>query len=270
MDHGRLPVRILYKGASTVMWQSSTDREAPSLLPYPRVVEEQLRRRGHDVHTQVHALSAVRATSILSRWEEEATSTAPDVVVLHYGHMETIHALIPRWVERHARAGRERPGPVRERYRAHLVRPVWKLLAQLQRRVDLALPRPWAERIARRRAERVVALLEQYVARLGRLTSPLVVVMGMTSPGRLWLDWFPGIAVRMPAMEAALQAMVERADSPRLVFLDVWDEAQAWDERGEDPRPDGGHYTAAFHRRVGERLAATVEEWAATQSHLRG
>jgi hypothetical protein len=268
MADGRLPIRILYKGASTVMWQSSTDRRPPGLLPYPRVVEAALRSRGHDVHTDVAALSAVRASSILRDWEEEATSVAPDVVVLHYGHMETIHLLIPKLFERHARAGRERPGRVRDLYRDRVLRPAWKAAAILQQRVDRALPAPLARRIAERRAARVVAHLERYVSRLGRLTSPLVVVMGLMESGPVWHDWFPGITTRMPRMDRALRDMVDRDRTGRLVFVDLWDEAAAWDARGVDPRPDGGHYTEEFHRVVGERLAETIATWAATQPHL--
>jgi hypothetical protein len=265
-----LPVRILYKGASTVMWQSTTDRRAPGLLPYPRVVEQVLRGRGRDVHTAVDAMSAVRATSILRTWEQQATSVAPDVVVLHFGHMETIHAFIPRWVERHARGARNLPGPVRDRYRQHLVRPLWKALAVGQQRLDRALPEVLARRLARRRAEKVVAVLERYVSHLWRLSSPLVVIVGLMEPGRFYADWFPGTVDRMPVMDQALRAMVERAGTSSLVYVDLWDEAAAWDERGADPRPDGAHYTPEFHRLVGERVADVVDGWAATQPHLRG
>ncbi len=268
MADGRLPIRILYKGASTVMWQSSPDRRAPGLLPYPRTTEAALRARGHDVHTAVNALSAVRASSILRDWEEEATSVAPDVVVLHFGHMETIHALIPKWLERHARAGRERPGPLRDLYRARVVGPAWKAMAIVQQRVDRALPPTLARRLAQRRARQVVAHLDRYVSRLDRLSSPLVVVMGLMRPGRVWRDWFPGIEARMPAMETALRSWVEQRGSQRLVFVELWDEAEAWDARGLDPRPDGGHYTVAFHELVGERLADVVARWAAEQPHL--
>ncbi len=149
MSTETLPVRILYKGASTVMWQSHGDRRAPGLLPYPRVVEQHLRARGHDVDTRVDAMSAQRVYDLMDRWERQATSEFPDVVVLHHGHMETVHAVIPRFIERHARANRERPGPVRQRYRRVLVRPLWKGLAVLQQRVDGAMPGPLARGLAR-------------------------------------------------------------------------------------------------------------------------
>ncbi len=270
MSTETLPVRILYKGASTVMWQSHGDRRAPGLLPYPRVVEQHLRARGHDVDTRVDAMSAQRVYDLMDRWERQATSEFPDVVVLHHGHMETVHAVIPRFIERHARANRERPGPVRQRYRRVLVRPLWKGLAVLQQRIDGAMPGPLARGLARRRARRTVAHLEQYLSCIDRLSSPLVVVMGLLPAGRVYADWFPGSVLRTEVIDRALRAMVARRDSPRLLYLDLWDEGAAWDARGEDPRPDGAHYTEAFHRRVGELLAARIEEWAATQPHLRG
>lgn len=269
MDNDRLPIRILYKGASTVMWQSTPDRRPPGLLPYPRVVEQRLRAHGHDTVLAVSALSAVRATSILRDWEEEATSTSPDVIVLHFGHMEAIHALIPRWVERHARSGRERPGRLRDRYRSLVVRPVYKFLALAQQRYDRALPAPLARRLARHRAQTVVAMIERYVAKVDRYSSPLYVVMGLAEPGPLYRSWFPGVADRMTVIDAALRDLVRRRSSPRMVYLEVWDEVAAWDERGVDPRPDGAHYTPEFHEVVGDRLAEVIRTWASTQPHLR-
>ena len=236
MSTETLPVRILYKGASTVMWQSHGDRRAPGLLPYPRVVEQHLRARGHDVDTRVDAMSAQRVYDLMDRWERQATSEFPDVVVLHHGHMETVHAVIPRFIERHARANRERPGPVRQRYRRVLVRPLWKGLAVLQQRIDGAMPGPLARGLARRRARRTVAHLEQYLSCIDRLSSPLVVVMGLLPTGRVYADWFPGSVLRTEVIDRALRAMVARRDSPRLLYLDLWDEGAAWDARGEDPR----------------------------------
>lgn len=264
-----LPIRVLYKGASTVLWQSSTDRRPPHALPYPRVVERSLRSRGHAVDTHVAALSAVQTKTITRTWEAEASASLADVVVMHHGHLEAIHAIIPRWAERYARSGYERPGRWRDRYRQRLVNPAYKLLTIVQQRIDRALPEVVAARLARRRADLTVTHLERYVDRMSRFTDPLVIVMGLIPPGPLWDDWFPGVRRRMTAIDQAMREMVARRDSSRLVYLELWDEARAWEERGEDPRPDGGHYSPAFHELVGERLADVVAAWAAEQPHLR-
>jgi hypothetical protein len=263
-DTAPVPLRVLFKGASTVTWQSPGP-DGATRWTYPRVLEQELARDGVETRTTISAMSAERATSILRTWEQEVSSHSPDVIVLHYGHMECIHGVIPRWFERHARAGTERPGPIRDRYRHHVLRPVWKIAVKGQQAIDRLLP----ARVFRRRPAQVVALLERYIGWVHRISDPLVVVMGLTAPGERYADWFPGIVHRTPAMEAALRDMVERLDSPRVVFLPVWDDAAAWLERGEAPVPDGAHYTPAFHRHVGARLANLLRPWIATQPHLR-
>lgn len=258
-----MPVRVLVKGASTVTWTSGMGGPRTNFT-YPRVLEQELRGHGRDVETWVTAMSAERTTSILRRWEVEVSGFSPDVIVLHYGHMESIHLFIPRWFERHVRGLRDRPGPVRERYRSLVLAPLWKLLVKVQQKVDRRLP----TRLFHRRPRNVTALLERYVSHVQRFHSPLVVVMGLTSPNPAWRDWFPGLPGRIAEMDLALRALVERIDEPNVQFQPVWDLAEEWDARGEDPRSDGGHYTPAFHRAVGELLAERVEAWAVTQPHL--
>lgn len=258
-----MPVRILVKGASTVTWTSGMGGPRTNFT-YPRVLEQGLREQGRDVETWVTAMSAERTTSILRRWEAEVSGFSPDVIVLHYGHMECIHLFIPRWFERHVRGLRDRPGPIRERYRSLVLAPLWKVLVQLQQKIDRRLP----TRLFRRRPANVTALLERYVSHVQRFHSPLVVVMGLTSPAPAWCDWFPGLPGRIREMDVALRQLVERLDRPNVQFQPVWDLAEEWVARGEDPRADGGHYTPTFHRAVGDLLAERVEVWAATQPHL--
>lgn len=259
-----VPLRILFKGASTVTWQSPGPA-GPGRSTYSRVLEQELAADGIALRPVVTARSAERTRSILRTWEREVSTHSPDVIVLHYGHMECIHAFIPRWFERHARAGTERPGPVRDRYRHLVLRPVWKVTVKVQQAIDAALP----ARVFRRRPHQVVAVLERYLMWVQRLSDPLVVVVGLTPPGAPYASWFPGITRRLPAMEAALRDMVDRADSSRVVFLPVWEDAEAWQDSGSPPVPDGGHYTEAFHRHVGGKLAALLRPWIATQPHLR-
>lgn len=253
-----VPLRVLVKGASTVTW-TSTRTPARSDLVYARVVEEQLLATGRPTEVHIDAMSAVRVWPILRTWEREVSNLTPDVIVLHYGHMECIHAVIPKWVERHARAQVERPGPIRERYRHLVVRPAWKILARGQQQIDRVLPLS----AFRRRPRRVTALLERYIGHVSRFRRPLVLVMGLTAPADVWKPWFPGLEPRIEVMDAALKDMVARLDDPDVQFVEVWDEAEQWRARGEEPCADGGHYTPAFHRHIGTKVTAAVERWLA-------
>lgn len=260
-----LPVRVLVKGASTVIWTSYMGGPRTDMA-FPRVAEAAMYRAGRPAEVRVNALASQRVSASLRTWEAEVGAWSPDVVVLLYGHFETIHFLLPRWLERHAQSMRGRPGLVREAYRRYLLGPFWKGLARVQQRVDRALP----STLFAHRPRRAAADLDRLVRRVLTVGSPLVLVMEVPPPGQRFLDWFPGIGERIAVMNRAIDDVIARIDRPEVRRFAVTPVVAEILERGDEATPDGGHFTPEAHRLVGEALAREILDWAATQEHLKG
>src|SRR5690242_14845948 len=111
-----LPIRVLIKGHSQVVWTSWMGGPR-SDLAYPRALEAELYAAGRPADVRVEALPAVTTKRALRSWEHEVVPFSPDVVVLHLGQMDMVHHVLPGWLEQHAHSLRTRPGAVREKYR---------------------------------------------------------------------------------------------------------------------------------------------------------
>ena len=102
------PVRVLVKGASTVNWVSWMGGPR-SDFAYPRATEAALLAAGRPAVVRDTSLAAEHPKSALKAWSDEVVPWSPDVVVLHYGHMECIHLMLPRSLQRHAQSLQSRP-----------------------------------------------------------------------------------------------------------------------------------------------------------------
>jgi hypothetical protein len=260
-----MPIRILVKGASTVSWISFMGGPRTDFT-FPWAAEVALLRAGQPVNMQVHSIAAELTRRTLKTWEKEAGGWSPDVVVLSYGHTESVHLLLPLWLQRHAHGMRSRPGPIRDRYRKRLLGPAWRFLARIQRTIDATVP---VTLVGRRRARRVAADLERLVSRLQMLGSPLVLIVDIPRPAPLWQSWFPGMAGRIELMNAQLASLVSRIDKPNVKLFQATSITEEFVTRGEEPCPDGAHFTPEVHRAIGEQLAEEILKWAETQEHLR-
>lgn len=260
-----LPMRILVKGASNVhvMSQWSSPRED---FTFPRALEQALCEQGQPALVHNNAVSSQPATHVLRTWEQEILAWSPDVIILSYGTYETIHYLLPRWLERHANSLKRRPGLVRESYRRFLLRPVWKLLAQGQS----ALDRRFDSIVRRNRPRQVAAHLTRLVERATSVNHPLILIFEVFPPGSRARSWFPGIAERTEVMNRTLEQLVDRIADPDVRLFRLTDIAARVTPEGEDPVPDGVHFSAQVHRAVGRALADEVLAWAAKQPHLQG
>lgn len=269
-DEGRaalpLPVRVLVKGASTVNWVSWMGGPRTDFI-LPRVIEDRLLGDGRPCVVQTYSVASEPTHGVLATWEREVLGFSPDAVVLVYGHYETIHLLLPRWLERHANSLRGRPRALRLAYRRRVLRPTWMFLARVQAAVDVR----WGHRLRTRRHEKVVADLETYVRHVRTVGRPLVHLVELLPPHERYVSWFPGMPRRIATMNAALEDLVRRFDDPEVRFVRVADLVDS--VAGGDLAvaiPDGFHYSPAMHRAVGERIAASIEEWADGQPHLTG
>lgn len=259
-----MPIRVLVKGASTAVYIS--DMGGPRTdFAFGRVLESELLRNGRPAEVRVNAVPSEQTKTVLRTWEREVLGWSPDVVILHYGHYECIHLLLPRWLERHANSNNWRHGRIRTFYRRKILRAVWISLAKLQSRLDGRIN----PQLFSWRPRRVAADLQRLIENIQTVGSPLVLVMGILPPARKWWSWMPGLRERTAVMNAALQAMTDGFAQPHIRFFRVSDVTDGRLGEDEEPNPDGGHYSARVHRMIGEALAAEVMKWADTQPHLR-
>lgn len=259
-----LPVRVLVKGPSTVNWVSWMGGPRQDFT-YPRVVEEQLLEAGRASDVRAITMTSEKASWLLRTWQREVLGFSPDVIVLTYGHYESVHLFLPRWLERHGNSLKVRRGRLRQLYRRGVVRPVWMGLARVQAKVD-AVVGPY---VGVRRARRLAADIEQYIHQVQKVGSPLVLLFELLPPGPRVTGWFPGLERRLGLMNQEMEAMVERVGLDHVRMFPIMPIAEKYAEGDMSlAEPDGFHYSPEMHRRVGEALARDIDAWAATQSHL--
>lgn len=259
-----LPMRVLVKGASNVNWVSWMG--GPRMdFTYPRVVEQQLLLDGRPCDVKTITMTSQQASTLLGTWQREILGFSPDVIVLGFGHFETVHLFLPRWLERHANSLKARPRRLSSFYRKSILRPVWMMLARLQAKLDTVVD----PTIRRSRPRRVAADLERYVSHVQKVGNPLVFVFEFPPPAARYQGWFPGMTARMKVMNEAIAEMVERIDLPNVRYFPI---SGLIDEHcGGDLEvaiPDGFHYSPEMHRLIGSTLARQIAEWADTQPHL--
>lgn len=259
-----LPVRILVKGASNVNWVSWMGGPRTDFT-YPRVIEEQLLSDGRPCDVQTITMTGEKTSTILSTWQREVLGFSPDVIVLAYGHVETVHLFLPWWLERHANSLKARPRRWAMLYRKVILRPTWMVLARVQARLDTIVE----PNIRRSRPRRVAAELERYISQVQKVGSPLVIVVEVVPPSKRYQHWFPGMTVRLAVMNKTIADMVTRIDKPNVRYFRV--NPLIEEHCGgnlEVAIPDGFHYSPEMHRLVGTTMAREIGAWADTQPHL--
>jgi hypothetical protein len=260
-----LPIRVLVKGASTVVFVAEPGGPR-SDFNFGRVIESEILKSGRPAEVRVVGVPSDLAKFSLRTWEHDVLGWSPDAVVLHHGHYESIHFLLPRWLERHANSTRGRPGGrLRTLYRKKVLRAIWIMLASLQARADTRFN---SVRFAGR-LRRVAADVEKLIENLQTVGSPLVLVLEVVPPGRKWWSWMPGLAERTALMNESLAAAVKRVDRPNVRFVRTTEALAAALEPDEEPTPDGGHYSPRAHRVIGETLGREILDWADIQPHLQ-
>jgi hypothetical protein len=259
----RLPLRVLVKGASTVVYTSWMGGPREDLT-YPRVIEGELLAAGHAVEVHTTAAPAERVTQAFRTYQADVIPWSPDVVILHYGHADAIHLFLPRWLERHVNSMGRRPGRMRTAYRKLLLRPSWVALAHLQKHLDGLLRGAGAERRARRFARD----LEGLIRHVRFFSSPLLLVPNLHPMGPQYQVWFPGIDRRMLALNAAVAEMVDRLALPDVQVVDVRSLAEPILAAPHDGPTDDSHVPPVLHRAVGRELAKVIAAGAVDQAYL--
>jgi hypothetical protein len=260
-----LPIRVLVKGASTVGWLGEMGGPRTD-FGFPRALEATLLESGRPVELRTISVPSERTKTAVRRWEDEVIGFSPDVVVLVYGHYETVHLVLPWWLERHANSRVTPERPLRELYRTRLLRPFWMFLARMQARAD----RTFDPTIRRRRPQSVAKDLEKLVGHIQEVGSPLIILFELLPPAKRYQSWFPGMAARIEVMNEAIAGVVSKVDRPNVRLLKVSElVAKYADGDINVATPDGFHYSPHLHRMIGEELAREIAEWADTQPHLQ-
>lgn len=232
---------------------------------FARALEAALLRIGRASEVRAITMTSERTNQILLTWQREVLGYSPDVIVLVYGHYETMHLFLPWWLERHANSLRARPRLLIDLYRKRLLRPTWMVLARLQARLDR-----WVDPTIRRgRPRKVAADLETYIGQVRQVGSPLVILFELLPPASRYRSWFPGMTRRVEVMNDAIAQVVTRVDDPDVRLFKV--SALVEEHAGGDidrATPDGFHYTPELHRHIGTALAGEIDGWARTQRHL--
>lgn len=259
-----VPIRVLVKGASNVGWVSWMGGPRSDFI-FPRAMEAQLLAHGRPCEVHTYTAPGEPVNRILQTWQREVLGFSPDVIVLSYGYLETIHLFLPRWLERHVHSLKARPRTVPGMYRKWLLHPAWRRLALLQARLDTIVN----PTLRKRRPRRVAADLERYITHVQKVGSPMVILFELLPVSGQYRSWFPGMNQRVEVMNEELRALVTRLDLPHVRQLRVSELVEM--EYGGDlerATPDGFHYSPRLHQLIGNKLAEIIEEWAETQPHL--
>jgi hypothetical protein len=261
----QLPIRVLLKGPSNISWMSRPGGPRTDFT-FARALEAELLGAGRAATVQAISVPSELAKTTLRNWEAEVLGFSPDVIVLTYGQYESVHLFLPRWLERHANSNKARPGLLRERYRKHVVRPVWMFLARLQARADRSPISVWTRRI---RPGRTVRDIARFIENVQDVGSPLVIIFEVLPPAKRYQSWFPGMAARVAEYNRCAAEYVRQLDKPNVRFFPVTELVeQHADGSLEIAIPDGFHWTPEMHAIIGGELAREIMKWADTQAHL--
>jgi len=249
------PLKVLVKGSSLLVMVPDWHGEHGAYT-FPRWIQNGLLDRGRPCEVVNRGRAGERTRSAFDTWEAQERAECPDAVVYGYAYYECIHSLLPQPLERHVNAYNGRTGPVRTRYRGYLLRPLWKVLAQVQRVLDGHL----SDRFFGRRARRIVKDYALLVRRTRTMAagSPMVFVLQLLGPGGKAPSWFPGMQSRIDLMNAALARMVDDLEDPGVRLVPVLELARQLPQ-GEDPVPDGMHYSPRMRQLIGDWIAAEID-----------
>lgn len=257
-----LPIRVLVKGAS------STVAVAPPGGPrteqtYAWWLEVCLTAAGLPAQVRNGGAQGQKVGQALCAWHDEVELWSPDVVILNYGQYEGMPGLLPYWLERHATGWHHHSGIVRDRYRKHILMPVWRRLNRMQRPLDRLMSRPGPFRSS---PGHLGTEMSRYVDQVRLIGSPLVLVMDTWQLGPKWRQWFPGMQARADRNGQVLAKWVADRGDPDVRLFRVSEIVDRYPP--EISVPDGAHFSAQVHREIAEALAAEVLPWAAGQPHL--
>lgn len=263
-----LTLRVSVRGPSTVGWSAPMGGPRTDMT-FSRVIERELSAAGRPTLVRTQSVGGEATVKLVREWEREYTGWSPDVLIMLSGQYETLHLLWPNWLERHANSLTWSPRPWNSFYRKRVLRPLWRALFRLQSRIDGQ--RVWLNRWRLRFA---VADVQKTIANIRQVGSPLVIVMHGTEPSSIGQRMFPGMAPRVRYLNDRLSEMVAGFGTDEVRIFPTEAVVREFVARHHDgdhdaALQDGFHYSPPLHDEIGRRLAAEIESWAQTQTHLK-
>jgi hypothetical protein len=229
-------------------------------LAFPRVMEQRLLAQGRPVDVFNGARNGWVTKELFGTWEEEVSTFSPDVIVMAPAHMETVHGLLPPWLERGANTVSRRPGRLRFLYYRRFLRGLARLVLLAQKRID-------APGRFQGRVKRALRETDEYLKITQQVANPLILLLELHVPTKKKIDWFPGWPARRDLLNEGLASLADKYDN--VEFFNIIDLMEDFDANTpEDLWRDGIHFSPGFHRAIGEKLAVHVEKWAEGQPHL--
>ncbi len=258
-----LPMRILVKGPSTVLLTSMMGGPRSDMV-FARVLEQRLHAMGRPATVRNGGVTGWPTRQLFKTWDDEIAGWSPDIVVLQAGHMEIVHSILPRWLERGANTVNRRPGLIRHLYYRRFLRLIARGVLLIQKRTD----RP-GHALNKRRLRRAVRDTKGYIKMTTQFASPLILLMEPNWASGAKGEWYRGMKGRADFLSGELKNMIDELDLPNVRFVEISDLMSQFDPgTAEQLWSDGIHFTPEFHRAIGEKLADIANEWAKGQSHL--
>ncbi len=258
-----LPLRVLVKGPSTVLWTSMMSGPRTDMA-FPRVIEQELLAKGRAAEVRNAGVLGWPTRDLFKTWDEDIVAWSPDIVILAVGHYETLHIINPRWLERGANTVNRRSGRLRHLYYRRFLRVVARGVLIVQKAID----RPGIR--LKRRMRRAVADTAAYIKMTSQVGTPLILLMEIHPPSAAKRDWFGGWTDRIRTLNDGLRNLAAGADRDNVMFVEVTDLMMQFDPgTPEQLWADGIHFSPAFHRAIGEKFAHIANEWSDSQPHLK-
>lgn len=266
LDPLPLPMRVLVKGASTVLWTSWMGGPRSDFV-FARAIEANLLAEGRAAEVRNTGILGSPTKDFIRTYEHDVVQWSPDVVVIYAGHYEVMHLFLPRRYERYSNRPNVRGTATSQWWRRRVVRPAWKANAIVQSKVDLI---PDRFRLRKRRLRRAAADLKAYIEQVRFVQSPLVIVFQLVPISANRVHWFPGANPRIHHWNALAEQVVAEFDSDEVRFFRTQDLVRGVvGDDIEKATPDGYHFTPELHGLIGAALARDIAEWADTQPHLK-
>jgi lysophospholipase L1-like esterase len=258
----QLPMRVLVKGASNVLWTSMMGGPRSDLV-FARAMEAELLAGGRATEVRNGGVLGMPIYEMFKTWEDEVARWSPDVIVMAVGQYDILHTLLPHWLERAANRIDRRPAFFQRWFYRRFLRLVARGALLTQRRID----RPGHK--LDRRSRHAIRDLAEYIKITKQVGSPLIILLEIHPPTAAKIEWFGGWDERIAVFNDRMRELAEADESGCVRFVEMMDLTAGFDPgTPEQLWADGIHFNPAMHRLVGQRLAAVAEEWARTQPHL--